>query len=124
MNQKTIFTVIAAILVLQGIAFYFMREDIVISSFPQLDEAGRPAATTLMEVMGVMSVLIGLITYAARNSAEVLWAYCIGFILFSIVSLKHLLFDHVNVPIPAIAIQIVIVLACGYLLMQGNKTKA
>jgi len=124
MNQKNIFTIIGVILVLQGIIFYFMAIDIVSSSFADLDETGKHAPTILMQVMGVMSISLGLIAYASRNVSEVLWAFCIGFTLFCLVSLKHLLIDHINVPIPAVVLQILIVLACGYLLMNANKLKA
>ena len=124
MTQKNVFPVIGAILVLQGIAFYFMATNVVSSAFPNLDEAGKHAPTILMQVMAVMSIALGLIAFAARNSADVLWAFCLGFVLFSLVSLKHLLIDDINVPIPALAIQIGIVLVCGYLWMRGSKPKS
>jgi hypothetical protein len=124
MNQKSIFTAMGLILVIQGIAFYAWGTDVVTRAFPDLDETGKMAPTVLMQVMGVMSVLIGLIAFAARNTAQVVWAFCLGFVLFSVVSLKHLLVDHIQVPIPAIIIQIAIVLCCAYVWMQGNKQRA
>ena len=123
MNQKNIFTAIGAILAIQGIAFYFMADNVVSSAFPNLDEAGKHAPIILMQVMAVMSFALGLVAYASRNTPGDLWAFFIGFALFSIVSLKHLFIDHINVPIPAIVIQLCIVLACGYLLVSGSKTK-
>jgi len=124
MSQKNIFSVIGAILVLQGLAFYLMATDVVTSAFPNLDEAGKAAPVILMQVMAVMSVALGLIAFASRNATGVAWAYCIGFALFSIVSLKHLLVDNINVPIPAVIIQIGIVLACAYLWMRSTNPKA
>lgn len=124
MNQKNIFMVIGAILVLQGIFFYTMSDKVVSDAFPTLDEMGKNAAIPLMQVMAMLSIAIGLISYAARNSPQVLWAYTLGFGLFSLLSLKHLLADHINVPIPALIIQIGITLVCGYLWMQSRKTAA
>jgi len=123
MNQRNIFTIIGAVLALQGIAFYFMAVNVVSSAFPNLDEAGKQAPTILMQVMGVLSFSLGLIAYASRNTSAILGAFCIGFILFLLVTLKHLLIDHINVPIPAVVIQVCIVLACAYLLMQNKKVK-
>lgn len=124
MNQRNIFNVIGAVLVLQGIFFYLMADYVVSDAFTGIDEAGKYAPTILMQVMGVMSVTLGVIAFATRNTAEVLGAFILGFALFLTVSLKHLFVDHINVPIPAIAVQAGIVLACGYLRMQGNKAKA
>jgi hypothetical protein len=42
--------------------------------------------------------------------------------LFGLNSLKHLFIDHINVPIPALVIQLGIALVCGYLWMQSGKT--
>jgi len=124
MNQKNIFSVIAAILVIQGIVFYLMGNKLMADVFPNLDESGNLAAAMLGQVMGAMSITIGLIAYAARNTPQVLWAYVIGFSVFSLVSLKHLLVDNINVPMFAIAIQIGIVLVCGYLWMQNKKVQS
>ena len=121
MNQKNIFTIIGAVLMLQGIAFYFMAADVVSSAFGNLDETGKYAPSILMQVMGVLSFSLGLIAYASRNTSEVLWAFFFGFTLFCLVSLKHLFIDHISVPIPAIVIQICIVIACGYLLMRQRN---
>ena len=121
MNQKNIFAVIGAILVLQGIAFYLMGGKMVVSTFPNLDEAGKYASTNLFQVISMLSIVVGLISFSARNSPQVLWAYTIGFGLFGLNSLKHLFIDHINVPIPAIVIQIGIALVCGYLWQQNKK---
>ncbi len=124
MNQKNIFTIIAVVLLLQGIFFYVMGDKVIADSFPNLDDKGIYAGTVLMQVISVISLIVGMITYAVRNTANAVWAYLIGFILFSGLSLKHLLVDHINVPIPAIVIQLGIVLACAYLWMQNRKAIA
>ena len=124
MNQKNMFTAFAAILVLQGIFFYLMGDKIVSDAFTNLDETGKFAAINLMQVLSMLSIALGLISYAARNTPEVLWAFTIGFGLLCIISLKHLLADHINVPIPALIIQIGIVLISAYLWMQSGKTQA
>ncbi len=124
MNQKNIFMVIGVILLLQGVFFYTMADNVVTGAFPTIDAAGKTSAIPLMQVMSVLSILVGLISIASRNNASVLWAYTLGFGLFVVLSLKHMLMDHINVPIPALAIQIVIVLACVYLWMQNKKPAA
>jgi hypothetical protein len=124
MNQKNVFTVIGAILVLQGIAFYFMGDKMSSATFPNLDETGKYAAVNLLQVISMMSIALGLISFASRKSTQVLWAFTIGFGLFGLNSLKHLLVNHINVPIAALVIQIGIALVCGYLWMQNSKNKA
>ena len=124
MNQRNIFSIIGAVLVLQGIFFYFMADYVVSDAFTGLDETGKYAPVILMQVMAVMSVALGVIAYASRNTPEVLGAFFLGFTLFLLISLKHLFIDHINVPIPAVAIQAGIVIACGYLRMQSGKVKA
>lgn len=121
MNQKNIFTVIGAVLVLQGIVFYFIGDKLMTGAFPNLDANGNFATANLAQVMAAMSITVGLIAYAARNAAQVLWAFTLGFSLFSLVSLKHLIIDHINVPVPALVIQIAIALICGYLWMKNKK---
>ena len=122
MNQKNIFMGIGVLLLLQGIFFYTMSDKVVTDAFPSIDAAGKTSAIPLMQVMSVLSILVGMISIAARNTPAVLWAYTIGFGLFIVISLKHLLMDGINVPIPALAIQVVIALASAYLWMQSKKT--
>jgi len=124
MNQRTIFSVIGVVLVLQGIFFYFMADYVVTDAFAGIDEAAKSAPMVLMQVMGVMSITLGVIAFATRNTAEVLIGFLIGFVLFLMVSLKHLFVDHINVPIPAIVVQAGVVFACIYLRMQWGKAKA
>lgn len=121
MNQKNVFTVIGAILLLQGILFYLMGDKMAITTFPNLDDVGKEAAKNLLQVISMMSIAIGLISFGARNTPQVLWAYTIGFGLFGLNSLKHMFINHINVPIPAIIIQLGIALVCGYLWMQNKK---
>jgi len=124
MNQKNIFTVIGVILVLQGIAFYLMGDKMSSQTFPNLDEAGRSASINLLQVISMMSIAIGLISFAVRNSPQVLWAYTIGFSLFGLNSLKHLLVNHINVPVVALVIQLGIALVCAYLWTQNKKPQS
>ena len=121
MNQKNIFSVISLILLLQGIFFYLMGAKVVGEAFSGLDENGVNAGAKLMEVLSATSILVGLITYASRECPQVVWAYVLGFALFLCISLKHLLSDNIHVPIGAIAVQGLILISCGYLLMQQNK---
>ena len=124
MNQKNIFTAISVVLALQGVAFYFMGDTIAGDSFPTLEESGRHSVGVIMQVVGLLSVLVGLISYAVRSNAAVLWAYLLGFGLLTLNTLKHKFIDHLNVPIPAIVIQVAIVLACAYLWSQNRNATA
>jgi len=124
MNQKNIFTVVAAILILQGIAFFFMGNTMAAESFPNLDDAGKGAVAVIMEVLGLLSVTIGLITYAVRGNNDVLWAYLLGFVLLTANTLKHRFIDDLNVPIPAMVIQVGILLACVYLWTKNRSSSA
>ena len=124
MNQKNIFTVIAALLALQGIAFFMMGDKVISDSFPTLDAAGKSAAIPLLQVIAALSIGFALVTYATRSFTQVLGAYTLGSGILLILTFKHKLGDHINVPIAAIIIQIFIVVSCVYLLMQTNKSKA
>lgn len=121
MNQKNIFSLISLILLAQGVFFFLMGAKVAGEAFPGLDENGINAGAKLMQVISVTSIIVGLISYACREFPQVVWAYVLGFGLFLGLSLKHLLVDHINVPIPAIIIQALIFLSCGYLWMQQRK---
>lgn len=123
MNQKNIFTGIAAILVLQGIVFYTMGDKVVADVYPNLDELGASATHTMMTVVGMLSIALGLITYAARNSPQVLWAYTVGYGLILLNTSKHRFLDNTNVPVAAMVIQLGIALLCGYLWYQQSQNK-
>ena len=121
MNQKNIFSVISVVLILQGIGFLVMGNKVVSSAFPNVDEAGHHALVLIMEVVSALSILLGLITYTVRNTPDVLWAYTIGTLILVVFTFKHLFADHVNVPIVAVIIQVLIVLTCAYLWLGGKK---
>ncbi len=121
MNQKNIFTGFAAALILQGIVFYFMGTKIMTDSFPNLDEKGTYAATIMIKVLGTLSFTMGLISYAVRNNPQVLWAYTIGMGVMCLNTLKDLFIEHLNVPIPAILIQVAMVVLSGYLWYKESR---
>ena len=123
MNQKNLFTIIGAVLILQGIAFYVMNEKVVTDSFPTLEPTGVYAAGILLTVMAMLSILVGLVAFAARETPSVLWGFTLGFTLLTINTLKHKFVDHINVPVFAMVIQVLITLACIYLWMQSRKTE-
>jgi len=123
MNQKNIFTGIAVVLVLQGIVFYFMGEKMVADSFPGLEPNCVFPAYTMMKVLASLSFAVGLITYATRNSPEVLWAYTIGIGVMSLNTLNDVFDDRLNVPMAAVVIQVGIVLLSGYLWYQQSQKK-
>jgi hypothetical protein len=124
MNQKNIFMIIGVVLLLQGILFYAMGDKMALSTFPDLNDSGKFAVVNLLQVISMMSILVGLISFAARNSPQAIWAFTIGFALFGLNSLKHMFINHINVPIVAIVIQLGIALVCAYLWMQQGKKTA
>jgi len=123
MSQKNIFTVIAAILVLQSIAAYFMGSQIAADVWQDLGERGNFALKINLQLVAVITAALSLITYASRSNPQVLWAYTAGFGLVGLNSLKHMFVDQVNVPIWALVIQLGIALVCGYLWTQNRKTE-
>ena len=121
MNQKTIFTVISAVLILQGVGFFLMKSQIAASAFPALDASGLQAVASMTEVLSGLSILIGLITYGARSASGIAGTYTLGALVLVLITSKHMFVDNINVPIPAYLIQVLILLACGYLWMQQRK---
>lgn len=121
MNQRNIFTVISAVLILQGIGFFIMKNQIAASAFPALDASGQQAVAYMMEVMSGLSILIGLITYAARSATGVTGMYTLGALVLLLITSKHMFVDNINVPIPAFLIQVLIFLACAYVWMLQRK---
>ena len=123
MNQKNIFTVIAALLILQGLVFFFIKTQIMASAFPAVDATGQEALSHFMEVVAALSILTGLITYANRTTPGVVWAFSLGTLVLIGVTLKHKFMDGINVPIPAILIQAIILLGCLYLWSQKDNPR-
>ncbi len=121
MNQKNIYSVIAALLIIQGLAFFIMSAQMMASAFPAVDETGRLALGKLLEVMAAFSILLGLVTYATRTTPNLNWAYTLGTLILVAVTLKHQFMDGVNVPVPAMIIQIFMLVAFGYLWSQDQR---
>lgn len=121
MNQKNVFTGIAVVLILQGIVFFIIGDKMVLSTFPGLTEDCYRALGQILEVPSALSILIGLIAYASRNTPAVLWAFTLGAAVVLGVTLKHMFIDAIAVPLPAMIIQALIVLACGYLWLGVKK---
>ena len=121
MNQKNIFTVFGVVLLLQGVVFFLMADKMISGVFPDLDVMGKFAATNLMQVIAGMIITLGLVSFAVRNTPQVLWAYTIGAFIGLLIALKHEFADHINVPVSALVIQFGITLLSGYLWMQKNK---
>jgi uncharacterized membrane protein YfcA len=120
MNQKNIFSAIAVVLILQGIAFWIMGGKMANDAFPGLDATGQSAVTTILQVMSALSILVGIITWANRSTPNIAGAYTIGSLVLLCVTMKHLLIDHINVPVFAWVIQVLITLSCAYLWL-GKK---
>ena len=121
MNQRNNFSASSVVLILQGIAFYALKSQIASTAFPAVDATGQVALSQLIEVMSALSILIGLVTWVNRTTAGVVGAFTIGTLVLLAVTLKHYFVDKINVPIPAIAVQVLIVLACAYLLMSKKE---
>ena len=123
MNQKNIFSIIAVVLIIQGIAFFFVGDKIITDSFPNLDANGHSSAMTMLQVVAALSILSGIIAWANRTSANVAWAYTLGSLVLLCVTMKHLLVDHINVPTFAWLIQVLITLSCAYLWLGKKENK-
>ncbi len=122
MNQKNVFTVIAAVTILYSLGYYFMSDTLTANSNPTLDKSGQNAVSNLLQVCGVLGIGIALIYYATRNMPSVLWAFCLGSGLLMLNSMKHKFIDQLNVPITAILLQVAIFLAVAYLFMQQKRS--
>ena len=120
MNQKNVFTAIAAVLTLYSLFHYFMS-DTLASGIP-IDPTGQEVASNLFQVCGVLGFGTALLYYATRNTPSISWAFCIGTGLLVLNSLKHKFIDHANVPIPAILFQAAICLAVGYVWLQDKRS--
>ncbi|MEQ9287201.1 MAG: hypothetical protein RIG77_09850 [Cyclobacteriaceae bacterium] len=121
MNQKTIFTVIASLLILQGVGIYLMSSQIITDSFPNLSKEGIWAASEMATVVAVLYLTLGAITYSVRNLPEVLIAYSVGFLLIVLNTSKHLFISDMNVPLPLYLIQVLFLLAFIVLLIKSKK---
>jgi hypothetical protein len=124
MNQRTVFTLISAILILQGIGFFLMKDQIAASAYPGLDAPGLQAVAYMMEVLSALSILIGFITYGARSTAGIAMYYTVGALVLVLVTSKHMFVDNINVPVAAFVIQVLILLVCAYMWMQERKGHA
>ena len=124
MNQKNIFSIIAVVLILQGIGFFLMGDKIIADAFTGLDANGLSAASTMLEVVAALSILSGIIAWANKTSANVAWAYTLGSLVLLCVTMKHLLMDGIHVPTFAWIIQVLITLSCAYLWLGKKETRA
>lgn len=123
MNQRNIFSAIAILLLIQGVAFFLMKDTMITNTFPDLDGAGHTATVRLIEVMCALSILIGLVTWAVRSTPGVAWAYTLGNLLLVLVTSKHMFMDHINVPLAAYGIQFLSFLGCAYVWMKERSSK-
>ncbi len=121
MNQKTIFTIIASLLVLQGMAIFILSDQIVSNSFPDLSKQGIWATSEMASVVAVLYVSIGIITFTVRELQQVLIAYVVGFLLITLNTSRHLFISDMTVPLPLYFIQILLLLSCAFLMTQSKK---
>ncbi|MEP1033784.1 hypothetical protein [Ekhidna sp.] len=124
MNQKTIFTIIASLLVLQGIGIFIMSDQIVSDSFPDLSESGIWAAAEMATVVAVLYMAIGIITYYVREQPKILIAYTMSFLLIVLNTSKHIFISEMNVPLPLYLIQILLLLTFILLMVKSKKQQA
>jgi hypothetical protein len=124
MNQKNIFTVMAAIGLIWSIAAYTMGDQIADDSYGGLDEKGVFAVSIANQLVAAINLIVVLALFATRNHSNVAWAFALGFLIMGIGSLKHLLIDDVNVPIIGIAAQFAFAAVCGYLWLKERQGAA
>ena len=121
MNQKNIFTIIGVLLILQGIAFLLMEDKMMTQAWPDITDNGHLALSQLFQLPASLFIMVGLITYACRTSPNVAWAFAVGFGVVLCITLKHLLMDNIHVPIPAVVLQILMILAFCYVWSLAKK---
>src|SRR5688572_4587174 len=121
MNQKNIYSAMGAILIIQGLAFFMMKAQLVSGAFAAIDAPGQLALSQLFEVVAALSILIGLVTYASRTTPNVSWAFTLGALILLAVTLKHKFMDGINVPVPAILIQVLMLIAFAYVWSLERK---
>lgn len=125
MNQKNVFTVLAAIGLAWSVAAYNMGEQIAHDTFQGgLDEKGVFAISIANQLAAAINLIVVLALFATRNHSNVAWAFALGFAVMGIGSLKHLLMDGVNVPVVGIAAQFVFAGVCGYLWLKERQKAA
>lgn len=121
MNQKNVFTVLAAIGLLWSISTYTMGEQIANDVIQGLDEKGVFAVSIANQLVAAVNLIVVLALFATRNHSNVAWAFALGFVIMGIGSLKHLLMDGVNVPIIGIIAQFLFAAICGYLWLKERQ---
>jgi hypothetical protein len=124
MNQKNIFTALAAFGLIWSISAYTMGDRIANDSFQGLDEKGVFAVSIANQLVAAVNLIVVLALFATRNHSNVAWAFSLGFLIMGIGSLKHLLMDGVNVPIIGIAAQFLFAAICGYLWLKERQGAA
>lgn len=115
MNQKNLFRFLAIMGVLFSIGTYFLGHQVAQETFPGLNEEGKVAVAMNQQLFAVVYLIVSLALWASRENPRALWAFSIGFLLFGINSLKHLLIDGINIPVWAAPLQLVIAGLIGYL---------
>ncbi len=122
MTQKNLFTFLAFLGILFSVGTYFLGDQVALETFPGLSDQGKIAVAYNQELFAVVYLMVSLALYSTREYPNALGAFSLGFLLFGLNSLKHLLIDGINIPIWAAPLQLLISAMIGYLWMQNRKT--
>jgi CHASE2 domain-containing sensor protein len=114
MNSKNILTIVGAISVLQGLAFYFGAEMITQQAYAVLDGNALFVGTTLHQAMGAMIAGIGVIALFSRNinaadAKKVLNGVAVALIIILLGAIVHLMTPGLTPPIPVLVLFAVLI---------------
>ena len=114
MNSKNILTIVGAISVLQGLAFYFGAEMITQQAYAVLEGNALFVGTTLHQAMGAMIAGIGVIALFSRNinaadAKKVLNGVAVALILIFLGAIVHLMTPGLTPPIPVLVLFAVLI---------------
>lgn len=124
LTAKNVLTLIGAVSLIQGIAFYFGAEMVTKGALGTLNQGDALRVGTLMhEALAGLMVFASIIVLSARNledsaAKKVLNGVGIGYIIFFAVAMKHFFGGEITPPIPALILLVVFMVLA---LITANK---
>ena len=127
LTTKNVLTLIGAIALVQGVAFFLGAEAITKGAFLNLNQGDALRVGTLMhEALAGSMMVVGIIILFARNleltaANKILNGIGFGYIVFFAIAMKHLLGGEVQPPIPALVLMVVLAILAFF---TANKKTA
>ncbi len=121
MTQKNVFTFLAIMGILFSVGTYFLGNQVALETFPGLSDQGKIAVAHNQELFAVVYLIVSLALYSTREYSNALGAFALGFLIFGLNSVKHLLIDGINIPIWAAPLQLLVAAVIGYLWWKNKK---